>query len=614
LPESCCLVALVGNPNVGKSTVFNGLTGLNQHTGNWPGKTVDLFEGMVTYNQQVFRLVDLPGTYSLRANSREEEITRDFIINQAPDVTVCVVDATSLERNLNLVLQVIPLARRCIICLNLMDEAREKGISINVSELERELGVPVVSTAARKNMGLSKLMETIYRVAQTEAKAIDGSISVFTNEEVEKVFQRAGDIVARVVTVRSNERKSFTDKLDDIVTSRRFGLPIMLFLLCLVFSITLYLANYPSRLISWFLFSLVAPIESFLTVAGSPLWSRGLLVDGVYRTVAWVTSVMLPPMAIFFPIWTLLEDFGYLPRAAFNLDHLFQKNGGHGKQALTMSMGFGCNAAGVVACRIIESPRERLIAILTNTFVPCNGRFPTLIMISAIFFTGAGFFSWLPGLMVMALVLLGVGTTLLVSRVLSRTILKGIPSSFVLELPPYRKPDIWRVIVRSWKDRTIWVLRRAVTVAAPCGAIMWLLANTYIDGVALISKMAGFLEPVAVMLGLDGVILTAFILGFPANEIVLPVALMSYLSQRTMVEVQSLDLMGSILRANGWTWTTALSVLIFSLLHYPCGTTVYTIYKETNSTKWAFLSILVPTVTGVIVLFVLNSVLRLVGL
>jgi ferrous iron transport protein B len=614
LPESCCLVALVGNPNVGKSTVFNGLTGLNQHTGNWPGKTVDLFEGMVTYNQQVFRLVDLPGTYSLRANSREEEITRDFIINQAPDVTVCVVDATSLERNLNLVLQVIPLARRCIICLNLMDEAREKGISINVSELERELGVPVVSTAARKNMGLSKLMETIYRVAQTEAKAIDGSISVFTNEEVEKVFQRAGDIVARVVTVRSNERKSFTDKLDDIVTSRRFGLPIMLFLLCLVFSITLYLANYPSRLISWFLFSLVAPIESFLTVAGSPLWSRGLLVDGVYRTVAWVTSVMLPPMAIFFPIWTLLEDFGYLPRAAFNLDHLFQKNGGHGKQALTMSMGFGCNAAGVVACRIIESPRERLIAILTNTFVPCNGRFPTLIMISAIFFTGAGFFSWLPGLMVMALVLLGVGTTLLVSRVLSRTILKGIPSSFVLELPPYRKPDIWRVIVRSWKDRTIWVLRRAVTVAAPCGAIMWLLANTYIDGVTLISKMAGFLEPVAVMLGLDGVILTAFILGFPANEIVLPVALMSYLSQRTMVEVQSLDLMGSILRANGWTWTTALSVLIFSLLHYPCGTTVYTIYKETNSTKWAFLSILVPTVTGVIVLFVLNSVLRLVGL
>jgi len=613
------LVALAGNPNVGKSTVFNQLTGLNQHTGNWPGKTVTLFEGSATYKGKEFLFVDLPGIYSLRPNSLEEEVARDFITRDAPDVIVCVVDATSLERNLGLVLQVIPLARRCVVCLNLMDEADERGISIDVQTLEKELGVPVVPTAARKKMGLGELWETLHRVVSypaagrvIEASTWNGPIS---DKDLELIYARAREIGQSVIKMKRCSEKSLTDRVDDIVTSRRFGIPIMLALLGLVFALTLSLANYPSQLLSWSLFGLERKLAKFLLVIGIPKWLRDLLVLGAFRTVAWVVSVMLPPMAIFFPLFTLLEDFGYLPRVAFNLDHLFHGSGGHGKQALTMSMGFGCNAAGVVAARIIESPRERLIAILTNVFVPCNGRFPTLIALSAIFFKGTGLVSSFgPSLVVMGVVLIGVFTTLLVTRILSSTFLKGIPSSFVLELPPYRKPDIWKVIVRSWKDRTSWVLKRAVTVALPCGAATWVLANVKVGELTLMARFATFLHPVAVPLGLDGVILAALILGFPANEIVMPIALMSYLSHGVMMEVESLDVIGSILRKNGWRWTTALSTMLFSLLHYPCGTTVYTVYTETRSWKWASMSILVPTVTCVVVLLFINALFRLTGL
>lgn len=388
----------------------------------------------------------------------------------------------------------------------------------------------------------------------------------------------------------------------------------MLLLLAVVFAITVSLANYPSMLLTWALFSLESHISRLLLVAGAPAWLHGILVLGTYRTVAWVVSVMLPPMAIFFPLFTLLEDFGYLPRIAFNLDHLFHRSGGHGKQALTMSMGFGCNAAGVVAARIIESPRERLVAILTNSFVPCNGRFPTLIVLSSIFFRSLGPLGTTgPFLAVTGLIATGIGATLLVSKVLSATCLQGVASSFVLELPPYRTPDIWRVIVRSWKDRTVWVLKRAVTVALPCGAVTWVLANVTVGNLSLIAHVARFLNPAASYIGMDGVTLTAFLLGFPANEIVMPIALMSYLSQGAMVQVESLDVIGSILRANGWGWTTALSVLLFSLLHYPCGTTVYTIFKETGSRKWTALSVLIPTAVAVAILVPLNAVFRLAG-
>jgi ferrous iron transport protein B len=639
------LVALAGNPNVGKSTVFNSVTGLNQHTGNWPGKTVDLFYGVVSFKGQEYCLVDLPGTYSLRATSKEEEVARDFIVEQRPHVTVCVVDATNLERNLNLVFQVRSLAPNCIVCLNLVDEARSRGISIDVEQLERELGIPVIPTVAREGIGIDLLMNAIVATAETVDRAPGtGTVELGgpdsfrntrdgTEEEIHRTFQEASLISSKVISRSNVEKKDITEVLDNIVTSKALGVPLMLLLLGLVFFITLYLSNYPSDL----LFSSFTLVEAWLSRALTylrvPLWVHDILALGIFRTVAWVVAVMFPPMAIFFPLFTLLEDSGYLPRVAFNLDHLFQKCGGHGKQSLTMAMGFGCNAAGVVASRIIESPRERLIAILTNVFVPCNGRFPTLILLSSVFFhgirqsyrfsavsalsaTNAG--SQFSGVVsaavsggaVLVVIVIGVLSTFLVSAVLSRTVLKGVPSSFILELPPYRKPKVLQVIARSFKDRTIFVLKRAVLVAAPCGAITWLLANMPVAGSTMLSSLAGIFEPAGRFLGMDGTILLAFILGFPANEIVIPIALMSYLSQKTMSQATSMAAMQAVLFSQGWTWATAVSVMLFSLLHFPCGTTVYTVYKETGSKKWTILSVVIPTVFACAVILLFQLVLR----
>ena len=358
-------------------------------------------------------------------------------------------------------------------------------------------------------------------------------------------------------------------------------------------------------------------LHALLEAAGSPAPLTGALMDGVYRVLTWVVSVMLPPMAIFFPLFTLLEDFGYLPRVAFNLDHSFQKAGACGKQALTMCMGFGCNAAGVTGCRIIDSPRERLIAAVTNNFVPCNGRFPTIISIISMFFLGsiaAPLDSVLSAVLLALLIALAVGITFAVSRLLSKTILKGIPSSFTLELPPYRRPQIGKVIIRSIFDRTLFVLGRAAAVAAPAGLLIWLTANIYIGGESIFAHCAGFLDPAARLFGMDGIILLAFILGFPANETVLPIILMGYLATGTLTELGSTEVMRELLTANGWTWVTAVCVILFSLFHWPCSTTCITIKKETGSLKWALLSVALPTAVGLAICFIVNQTSNILSL
>jgi ferrous iron transport protein B len=421
---------------------------------------------------------------------------------------------------------------------------------------------------------------------------------------VGSIYSCAEAIAERVINHEQNYKSELDRKIDNVVTSRLLGIPIMLALLGAVLWLTVTGANYPSQALAALLFRIQDQLTTLFTLAGAPAWLHGVLVLGMYRGLAWVVSVMLPPMAIFFPLFTLLEDLGYLPRVAFNLDRCFKKACAHGKQALTMCMGFGCNAAGVISCRIIESPRERLIAILTNNFVPCNGRFPTLITLSMIFMGGlaaSAYGAAAATAVVVSLVLVGVMITLLISWLLSKTILKGVPSFFTLELPPYRKPKVGSILIRSLLDRTIFVLGRAVMVAAPAGAVTWILANIYIGDMSVIAHLAGWLDPFGRLLGLDGIILMAFILGLPANEIVLPIMIMSYLSSGTMLELDSLHALRALLADNGWTWLTALCMMLFSLLHYPCGTTILTIYKETKSIKWTVLSVLMPLGTAILI-------------
>ncbi len=431
------------------------------------------------------------------------------------------------------------------------------------------------------------------------------------------IYSSAERIAGKVVS-RKGKQINWDQKIDDVLTSRCLGIPVMLLLLGVVLWLTVTGANYPSQILASGLFRIEDILTGLFVQAGAPAWLHGLLVEGAYLSLAWVVSVMLPPMAIFFPLFTIMEDLGYLPRVAFNLDKFFRRAGAHGKQSLTMSMGFGCNAAGVISCRIIESPRERLIAVLTNSFIPCNGRFPTLIILSTLFMGGtvaASFRSAAASLVVVGLVLTGITVTLLVSRLLTKTLLRGEPSFFILELPPYRKPQVGRIIIRSVLDRTLFVLGRAVVVAVPAGALTWILANTFINDLSLLSHAAGFLDSFGWLLGMDGFILMAFILGLPANEIVLPILLMSYVSAGTMVEPESLAALHNILVVqNGWTWLTALSVMLFSLLHYPCGTTLLTIFKETRSLKWTLIALLMPLSVALLVTFTLTQAARLLGL
>ena len=751
------LVALAGNPNVGKTTVFNALTGLRQHTGNWPGKTVARAEGAFLHDGRRVKVVDLPGTYSLHAGSADEEVARDFILFGQPDVTVVVVDATRLERNLNLVLQILEITDRVVVCLNLVDEARRHGISVDAKRLERELGVPVVPAVARRKEGMDALLKAATEVAAgarrnrphrvaSHPPAVEGAVAAIAplveaefpglpnarwvalrllnadervteavrtgeigqlngdgadgpdprrvgKEGVEGVegssgaraggqpaFHDDGDEIpresvdesarapraasgrARILKAATSHRwtlrPGFHDalaenlyreaariahgcvrrgvgragaeldrRLDRWLTSRVFGFPLMLGILAVVFWLTIAGANVPSAMLANLLLDNVHPaLVSFGEWARMPWWLSGFLFDGVYLATAWVVSVMLPPMAIFFPLFTLLEDFGYLPRVAFNLDSLFRRAGAHGKQALTMSMGFGCNAAGVVATRVIDSPRERLIAVITNNFSLCNGRWPTQILIATIFI-GALVPSHLAGVVsagaVVVVALLGIAFMFLTSWGLSRTVLKGEATTFSLELPPYRPPRILQTLYTSVIDRTLIILWRAVLFAIPAGAVIWLISNISVGGASLAGHGIGMLDPFGVLLGLNGVILLAYVIAIPANEIVIPTVLMMTVvtlgdpalgaGAGVMFESDSAGEVAGLLGAGGWTLLTGVNLMLFSLLHNPCSTTIYTIYKETGSGRWTALSALLPLAMGFVVCFLVAQVWRLAG-
>lgn len=703
------VVALAGNPNTGKSTVFNALTGLRQHTGNWPGKTVARAEGVFQHGGKRIKLVDLPGTYSLMAGSTDEEVARDFILFGKPDVTIVVLDATRLERNLPLALQILEITGNVVICLNLMDEAKRHGIAVDPKKLEAQLGVPVIAAVARRNEGIPALMDAVLAIAQgtltttphrlpaypTEVEAalaevipvveaafpglpnarwvalrllqgdqaienavrqgalgevagpggrksispektaavgdvVDGLRWRLTHtfqDNLAAGFHSASEEIVSGVEMRGLKRAKFDfDRtLDRLLTSRTFGFPLMILLLTIVFWLTISGANVPSAMLATLLIDNLQPIlKSFGTSIGMPWWLNGFIFDGVYLATAWVISVMLPPMAIFFPLFTLLEDFGYLPRVAFNLDALFRRAGAHGKQALTMCMGFGCNAAGVVATRVIDSPRERLVAIITNNFSLCNGRWPTQILMASIF-VGALAPPAIAGLVsasaVVGIAVLGIGMMFLASWILTRTVLRGEATTFSLELPPYRPPNVLRTLYTSLIDRTLIVLWRAVVFAAPAGAAIWLIGNININGISIAEHITTGLDPFGLLLGLNGVILLAYIVAIPANEIVIPTVLMLTVltghitgagaGNGVMFELDDPNAVGAMLRGAGWTALTGLNLMLFSLLHNPCSTTIYTIYKETGSVRWTTLASLMPVVLGFVVCFLTAQVWRL---
>jgi len=746
------LVALAGNPNTGKSTVFNALTGLRQHTGNWPGKTVVRAEGVFAHEGERMKVVDLPGTYSLQASTVDEEVARDFLLFGRPDVTVVVVDATRLERNLNLLLQTLEITDHVVVCLNLMDEARRHGIAIDVDELERQLGVPVVPTVARRGEGMQKLLTAIHDVAtrqrETDPVRVDeyapeveaaaerlepaiidafpdlpnprwvalrllnadarveeavrsgeigqlradaapppvtgirmhgtssdsdargrrgggrsrtavdaGGVALAASAEeiateeahaevlrlaselrwtlpenvhdtiVASTYRKAEEIAKAATSTPSARVRSTLDRtLDRLLTSKWTGFPVMLLILTVVFWLTIAGANVPSSMLATLLIDTVHPaLNQFGASVGMPWWLSGFLFDGVYLATAWVISVMLPPMAIFFPIFTLLEDFGYLPRVAFNLDGLFRRVGAHGKQALSMTMGFGCNAAGVVATRVIDSPRERLIAIITNNFSLCNGRWPTQILLASIFIGAlapAGLAGLVSASAVVGVAIIGMVAMFGTSWALSRTVLKGEASTFSLELPPYRPPRILQTLYTSLIDRTLIVLWRAVVFAIPAGAVIWLTSNIPIGDQSIAAHAVQLLGPFGALVGLNGVILLAYVVAIPANEIVIPTILM--LTVLVTPELQGLGEgagvmfesgidVEMVLETAGWTLLTAVNVMLFSLLHNPCSTTIYTIWKETGSVKWTSVATFLPLVMGFTVTFLLTQVVRLFG-
>lgn len=680
--------ALAGNPNVGKSSLFNRLTGLCRHTGNWSGKTVDLSLGSFSVSDsEICDIVDLPGTYSLYAHSEEERVSRDYICFSDAEKIVVVADASYLERNLILALDICEAKENVVLVLNLMDEAEKSGLCIDLERLSQMLSVPVIPASAKTGMGLDEIKRTItndsiasvstpiprsvaqaainivcqtiesigktnklsahwlavkflendadfvsqiaFHLAYTpdELFMIDDAIDraneileksgfapdAFPDYAAECVIKRAREIAGACVQRKTKEKQTLTPKLDRYVLGKYTAYPIMLALFALILWLSAVGANYPSDLL-FRAFSFVGDRLSYL-MRDLPESIRAPLLDGVYLVLTWVVSVMLPPMAIFFPLFTLAEDFGLLPRIAFCLDEPFRRSGSCGKQPLAMCMGLGCNCTGIIGSRIIDSDRERLLSVLTNSFVPCNGRLPLLITLSSLLFIGLSVHlrGVLSATILMLFILLSVFVTMIVCRLLSGAFLKGGRSSITLELPPYRIPNVGQVLVRSVLDRTLRVLGRSVLVAAPAGLVIWLLSNLTFCGRTPLSLFNTLLDQIGTFLGMDGTILSAFVLGMPANEIVLPIILMSYNGCTLLTQTPSLSNLFAVLTNNGWTSKTIVCTAVFCLFHFPCAPALITVFKETHSKMAAIMSVAVPLTVGATLCMLLSLVFSLFG-
>ena len=580
-------VALAGNPNVGKSTLFNTLTGLRQHTGNWPGKTVGVASGSLVKGDAVFEFIDLPGTYALSGGSEEEEIAAEYITSGEADWTVAVCDGTALERSLILALQVRSLTPNFILCVSLMDEAERMGIAVDKKKLSDLVGAPVILTAAGRKDSIDGLLKILATQPQSHMPVLQAQDTVAAAEHIAK----------QCVSRAENKQQHWRLKVDRILVSRTWGVGILLGLLMVLIWLTISGANVPSQLLERLLNSGYELLQDLLYWL--PEWLRGVLLDGAYATSARVISVMLPPMAIFFPLFSLLEDVGYLPRMAFLLDGGMRRCGGCGKQALTMCMGLGCNAVGVTGCRIIQSPRERLLAILTNAMIPCNGRFPTLILLA-----GLAFGKWSP-LAVGGCVIVGVLGAMVTSGVLSKTALKHTCSHFLMEIPPLRRPRIGQILVRSLLDRTLRIAGRALKVAAPAGVLLWIFARF-----GWLQTLGNILDPIGVLLGMNGIILLGFVLSMPANELLIPVILMTMTGATTLQGVGTGDVAAML---TGWSVETLVCTMIFTLFHWPCATTILTVQKETCSYKKTAAAVLLPTAVGAIICVFLHFLFQYLG-
>lgn len=680
--EGGLVVALAGNPNVGKSTLFNSLTGMRVHTGNWAGKTVGVESANTAGG---LRLVDIPGTYSLLSHSDEERIARDYIVFGGADVTVVVCDACALAHNLNLVLQIIESGCPTVVAVNMMDEAKRMGVRVDLDKLSELLSVPVVGTVAHKRRTLSALVDAalsakgstgalvrypdaietvieplikvILRYEKNTRRArflalrlvdaddglrediithlgIDdrGACEIFDAVEgVKKSLFDSGmdadgytdaivcsivgraDVISASATSGAERVYERTRRIDKVLTGRVSAYPAMLLLLTVVLFITLSLASYPSAWLSAFFSFAEGQLARLLVYLNAPEWVHGLFLEGVFRTLSQVVAVMLPPMVIFFPLFALLEDSGYLPRVAYNLDRPFCACGACGKQALTMCMGLGCNAVGIVGCRIIDSPRERKLAVLTNSLVPCNGRLPMLVTLITVLYllTFGGGGSWLVALTLSFVIVLSIAATLAVTFILSRTILRGERSAFTIEQPPYRRPRFFSTVLHALTDKCASVLLRAVAVAAPMGAIIWLMAVIKPGGISILAHVSDFLDPFARVFGMDGSILLAFILGIPANEIVIPILIVIYSSATSIGSEAGISAIGALFVENGWTPVVAVCTAIFALFHWPCSTSLITVYKETKSLSYTALAFAIPTAVGLSLCFIVACVSKL---